>query len=54
MLSRLVGRNFLYEEGDFKSEIYRQAEQNREEKCREEEEIMCEDSEAQASLFCKC
>ena len=55
MLSRLVSRNFLYEEGDCKSEINRQAEYNREEKCgEEEEEKLNEEFEAQASVFCKC
>ena len=53
MLSRLVGRNFLYEEGDCKSEINRQVEQNREEKCGEEEKLN-EEIDAQASVFCKC
>ena len=32
----------------------KQAKQNREEKCREEEEKLCEEFEAQASVFCKC
>ena len=55
MLSRLVGRNFLYKEGFCKSKINKQAEQNREEKCEEEkEEKISEELEAQASVFCKC
>ena len=56
MLSQLVEKKFLYEEGDCKSEIYSQAEQNREEKCEEEEEEekLSEEFEAQDSVFCKC
>ena len=52
-----VGRSFLYEEEDCKSaEENAQAEQTEsyiEEKCEEEEEKLCEEFEAQASVFCK-
>ena len=53
MLSRLVGRNILYE-GNCKSKyiVEKKIDCNREEKCREEEEgKLNEEFEAQASMF---